>query len=119
MKNDNSVNLRSEIEIAFARLIGPLATMSVLDCFKEDCTEIKNLLDIISKWSAEFQLKKTLSFISRENLLAIYDRIETLKEKYLYDISLGDENELSDEVGIWLWELMNLRKKQIEGDEKK
>ena len=117
-RNLEEVNIIGEIDIAFARLIGPLATMGVLDSFKDDREEIKNLLDIVVNWSAEFQLKRELSFISREELLGIYERIEKIKDKYVYDISLGDENELSDEISIWMWQIMELRKKQIEGDER-
>ncbi len=117
-RNLDEVNIIGEIDVAFARLIGPLATMEVLDNFKDDREEIKNLLDIVVNWSAEFQLKRVLSFISREELLGIYDRIEKIKDKYVYDISLGDENELSDEISIWMWQIMELRKKQIVGDEK-
>ena len=111
------VNIIGEIDIAFARLIGPLATMGALKSFKDDYEEIKKLLDIIVNWSATFQLKRTLSFISREELLDIYYRIEKLKDKYVYDVSLGDENELSDEISIWIFAIMELRKKQIERKE--
>lgn len=117
-RNLEEVNIIGEIDVAFARLIGPLATMEALDIFKEDHKEIKSLLDIVVNWSAEFQSKRTLSFVSREKLLNIYERIEKIKDKYVYDISLGDENELSDEISIWIWQIMELRKKQIEGDEK-
>ena len=113
------VNTIGEIDVAFARLIVPLATMGVLDIFKEDHEEIKKILDIVVKWSAEFQLKRTLSFISRENLLDVYERIEKLKDKYVYDVSLGDDNELSDRISIWMWEIMLLRKKQIEMESEK
>ncbi|MBR2833292.1 MAG: hypothetical protein IKE75_02550 [Bacilli bacterium] len=117
-RNLDGVNTIGEIDVAFARLIGPLATMGALNIFKDDHEEIKKLLDIVVNWSAEFQLKRTLSFISREELLDIYERIEKLKDKYVYDVSLGDDNELSDDVSIWMWEIMLLRKKQIEGDER-
>ena len=118
-RNSDEVNTIGEIDVAFARLIGPLATMGVLDIFKDDRDEIKNLLDIVVNWSAEFQLKRTLAFISREDLLDVYERIEKIKDKYVYDVSLGDDNELSDDISIWMWEIMLLRKKQIEMESEK
>ena len=106
--------LKCDIEIAFARLIGPLSIMSVLNSYKEDFQEIKKILDIVINWGAVFQEENSLSFITSEKLLDIYYKLDSLKDKYLYDDKIGDESELSDEVTIWMWELMKLRKKSIE-----
>ncbi len=119
MEKDDSVKLVAEIETAFNRLIGQIAIMSKLDSYAPDKEELNDLLDIISNWGAKFQLQLNLSFISSEELLDIYNRLDKLKEKYLYESSLGDEAELSDKAVIWMWELMLLRKKQIEGNETK
>ena len=105
-----------DIEVAFARLIGPLSIMSVLDSYKEASQEIKKILGIIINWGAIFQKKRNLHFISSEELLNIYYRLNDLKDEYLYNDKIGDESELSDEVVIWMWELMELRKKLIELD---
>ena len=113
-ENNDNLKIKSDIEIAFSRLIGPLAVMNVLDSYKEAHKEINDLLDIIVKWGAEFQLKQNLSFISREDLLDVYYRIDELKDKFLFDTTLGDESELSDEIVIWMMEILELRKKQIE-----
>lgn len=106
--------LKCDIEIAFARLIGPLSIMSVLNSYKEDFQEIKKILDIVINWGAVFQEENSLNFITSEKLLNIYYKLDSLKDKYLYDDKIGDESELSDEVTIWMWELMKLRKKSIE-----
>lgn len=106
--------LKCDIEIAFARLIGPLSIMSVSNSYKEDFQEIKKILDIVINWGAVFQEENSLSFITSEKLLDIYYKLDSLKDKYLYDDKIGDESELSDEVTIWMWELMKLRKKSIE-----
>ena len=118
-RNLEEVNIIGEIEIAFARLIGPLATMRNLESFKEEHEEINNLFNIVSNWSAKFQLEQTLSFISREDLLDIYYRLDALKDRFLFDNKLGNESELSDEIVIWMWAIMELRKKQIEMEHKK
>ena len=44
-----------DIKIAFYRLIGPLSIMSILDSYKEAHFEIKELLDIITSWAAQFE----------------------------------------------------------------
>lgn len=106
--------LKCDIEIAFARLIGPLSIMSVSNSYKEDFQEIKKILDIVINWGAVFQEENSLSFITSEKLLDIYYKLDSLKDKYLYNDKIGDESELSDEVTIWMWELMKLRKKSIE-----
>ena len=103
-----------KIEVAFSRVIGPLSIMKELDSYKSEREEISNLLKIITKWAAKFQLERNLFFINRESLLDVYNRFELLKEKFLFDKNLGIESELSDEITIWYWEIMELRKEQIE-----
>lgn len=46
----------------------------------------------------------------------IYNRMDKIKEEYLYDGSIGSESELSDEMVIWMYEIMKLRKKLYEND---
>lgn len=116
MKTDNS---KREVEIAFARLIGPLATVTVLESYKEGHKEYKELLSIILKWSANYMVTKKLSLIHHEELLDVYNKLDNLKGKWLFDTSLGEESELADEIVIWMWELMELRKIEIEKEGKK
>ena len=106
--------IRGKIGIAFARLIGPLAIMNELKSYESSHEEIHNLLDIVIKWGAKFQSVQNLSFIKSDEILAVYNRLDSLKDKFLFDANLGLENELSDEVVIWIYELMELRKIQIE-----
>lgn len=113
------LKLIAEIEIAFARLIGPLSIMGALDSYNEAYDEIKELLNIIVEWGAKFEKQQNLFFINPEELLDVYNRLDNLKDQFLFNPNLGNENELSDEIVIWMWELMLLRKKQIERDDKK
>ena len=55
--------IRGKIDIAFARLIGPLAIMNELKSYESSHEEIHNLLDIVIKWGAKFQSVQNLSFI--------------------------------------------------------
>ena len=91
--------------------------MTKHDSYVPDGEVLNNLLKVVLKWQKNFQVQRKLAFISREELLEVYNQFEDLKEKYLYDSSFGDEVELSDKAVIWMWELMLLRKKQIEGNE--
>lgn len=119
---NNSLNnsyIRGKIDIAFARLIGPLAIMAELKSYASSQEEIHDLLAIITKWGAEFQSVQNLSFIKAEEILNVYNRLDALKDKFLFDANLGLESELSDEIVVWMYELMELRKMQIEGKMKK
>lgn len=115
--NENSLkdsDIRGKIDIAFFRLIGPLAIMNKLKSYESAHEEIRILLDIVTKWGAKFQSVQNLSFIKSDEILDVYNRLDALKDKFLFDINLGFENELSDETVIWIYELMELRKIQIE-----
>lgn len=121
MEKDNNISLnkkkykvQSDVEVAFARLIGPLTIISVLDSYNEEHQEIKKLLKIVVDWGANFQEKGNLNFITSDELLNIYNRLENIKDKYLYNDKIGNESELSDEIVIWMWEIMRLRKILIE-----
>ena len=103
-----------EVEIAFARLIGPLATVTGLESYKEGHEDYQKLLDIIIKWSADYMITRKLSLIHHEELLDVYYKLDGLQTKWLYDDNLGKESELADEIVIWMWEIMELRKLEIE-----
>lgn len=107
-------DIRGKIDIAFFRLIGPLAIMNELKSYESSHEEIHILLDIVTKWGAKFQSVQNLSFINSDEILNVYNRLDALKDKFLFDTNLGFENELSDEIVIWIYELMELRKMQIE-----
>ena len=111
--------IRGKIDIAFARLIGPLAIMNELKTYESSKDEIQSLLGIITKWGAKFQSTQNLFFIKSDEILSVYNRLDALKDKFLYDTNLGLESELSDEIVIWIYELMKLRKIQIERELKK
>lgn len=115
-KKENTII--AQIEVAFARIIGPLSIMNIMDQFKDKHEDISELLETIVNWAAKFQLKKDLTFVTNEEMLSVYEQCDELKDKYLFDKNLGDESELTDEIVIWFWELMSLRKSQIEGRDK-
>ena len=108
------VDTIDKIEIAFSRLIGPLAIMMQLETYSKSYDEINDLFNIVTKWGAKFYNTHDLNFIDSDELLKVYERMDELKDKYLFDTNLGYENELSDEIVIWMYELMELRKALIE-----
>lgn len=55
---------------------------------------------------------KKFGFYNTEEIIEIYNRMDKIKEDYLYNNTPG--NELSDEIVIWMYEIMKLRKKLIE-----
>lgn len=118
-KQCSDAEIRGKIDIAFARLIGPLAIMKELKSYQSSKEEIQSLLDIVTKWGAKFQSTQNLFFINSKEILDVYDRLDALKDRFLFDTSLGLESELSDEIVIWIYELMELRKIQIDREVKK
>lgn len=116
--NKKEYKTAAEIEVAFSRIIGPLSIMNIMDSFKDKRKDINQLLEIIVKWAAEFQTNRNMSFITNDEILKVYERCDELKDRYLFDNNLGNESELTDEIVIWVLELMSLRKRQIEGNDK-
>lgn len=114
MSEKNIYSIECEMEIAFARLIGPLAIMIELEAYKDIRNQLLDLFKIVVKWGAEFQTKRNLGFVKSDELLNVYNRMDKIKEDYLYDCLIGSESELSDEIVIWMYEIMKLRKKLIE-----
>ena len=102
-----------EIEVAFARLIGPLAIMNELETYKNIHEELLDLFHVIVKWGTRFQIEKNLDFITPNEIIEIYNRMDKIKEDYLYDNTPG--NELSDEIVIWMYEI----KKKVDRNERK
>lgn len=100
----------SNVTLVFDRLIGSLATASVFKDFKEKHNDYKEILNIILNWSAEYEEKKDLSLINHVELLDIYYKIQELN----IDLITKSQSELSDKIEIWYWDLMLLRKSQIE-----
>ena len=60
--NSNNVGIEWEIEVAFSRLIGPLAIMTELKSYKISHKEIHTLIHIIAGWGARFQNDRNVFF---------------------------------------------------------
>lgn len=107
--NENEPNYNN-IRFAFDRLIGPLATATMYEQFEDKKNDYSKILPIIIKWSSEFEIKKTLVYIDHNEILSVYNKLEELNDELVCEV----DSEISDQIVIWLWSLMVLRKKQIE-----
>ena len=117
MENNDKKDLyevESKLYVALTRLIGPLSMMAKLKTYQNDHKEIKQILDKIVEWSTKFQTIRNLDFITPDELLDTYNKLDKLKEKYIFEVDTGNEDELTDEAVIWLSEIMKLRKKLID-----
>lgn len=107
-------NLNQQVEIMFSHLVAAITKILSFKSYEEAYKEYKTVLSIILKWSNKYNISKKLSLINHKDLLDVYKKLEELKSKWLFDANLGEESELSDEVIVWMWELMQLRKLEIE-----
>lgn len=57
--NSNNVGIEWKIEVAFSRLIGPLAIMAELKSYKISHKEIRILIHIIARWEQDFKMIET------------------------------------------------------------
>ena len=85
--------------------------MAKLKTYQNDHKEIKQILDKIVEWSTKFQTIRNLDFITPDELLDTYNKLDKLKEKYIFEVDTGNEDELTDEAVIWLSEIMQFKKK--------
>lgn len=98
------------IRFAFDKLLGPLATASEYKEFGDKREEYSDILKKVAKWSCDYEDKKTLIYIDYKEILSVYSKAEELND----DLIANSKSDISDEIVIWLWEIMLLRKKQID-----
>lgn len=107
--NNNDLSYYN-IRFAFDKLLGPLATASEYKEFGDKREEYSDILKKVAKWSCEYEDKKTLIYIDHKEILSVYSKLEELND----DLIANSKSDISDEIVIWLWEIMVLRKKQID-----
>ena len=107
--NNNDLSY-CNIRFAFDKLLGPLATASNYKEFGDKKKDYSDILKIVAKWSSEYEDKRTLIYIDHKEILSVYYKVVELNDDLLAD----SKSDISDEIVIWLWEIMVLRKKQID-----
>ncbi len=103
------------ISKCFISLMGYLNLILQFDTYKEDFEIYNNMLEIISKWAAQYEKTRKLDMIDNEILINLYEKSDILQTKYICNDKLGSESEFSDYVVNWLWNLRIIYKKYIEG----
>ena len=84
-----------------AILIGYLNLVIHMDSYKDVKEEYLSILNIISDWVNDYLKNHHLNNISSQDIYKIYNRIDLIREKKLFDKNIGDEKSFSDEILIW------------------
>lgn len=114
--NEDEMLLNSyNVHRTFNNLIGPISTAILLDHYKESHKEYKEILSVILKWAADYEIYQDLSRIDHIELLDIYNKLFDFNADYI----VTEDGSLAEEIDIWMGILMSLRKKQIEQKEEK
>ena len=107
-------DIGKEIADNFSKIKNVIKEMFSYQSYNEAYKELNYLLTVFTLWEKNFEKTGTLDFITPKELLDIYYEIEDIKDRYLYNSSIGNEGELSDCLSIWMWNLMVLRKDTID-----
>lgn len=107
-------DIGKEIADTFFKIKNVIKEMCSYQSYNKDYEELNDLLTVFTLWEKNFEKTGTLDFITPKELLDIYYEIADIKDRYLYDSSIGNEGELSDYLSIWMWNLMVLRKDIID-----
>ena len=107
-------DIGKEIADTFFKIKNVIKEMCSYKSYNKDYKELNDLLTVFTLWEKTFKKTGTLDFITPKELLDIYYEIEDIKDRYLYNSSIGNEGELSDYLSIWMWNLMVLRKDIID-----
>lgn len=107
-------DIGKEIVDTFSKIKNVIKEMCSYQSYNEAYKELNDLLTVFTLWEKTFKKTGTLDFITPKELLDIYYKIEDIKDRYLYNGSIGNEGELSDYLSIWMWNLMVLRKDIID-----
>lgn len=107
-------DIGKEIADTFSKIKNVIKEMFSYQSYNEAYKELNYLLTVFTLWEKTFKKTGTLDFITPKELLDIYYKIEDIKDRYLYNSSIGNEGELSDCLSIWMWNLMVLRKDIID-----
>lgn len=107
-------DIGKEIADTFSKIKNVIKEMFSYQSYNEAYKGLNYLLTVFTLWEKTFKKTGTLDFITPKELLDIYHEIEDIKDRYLYNSSIGNEGELSDYLSIWMWNLMVLRKDIID-----
>ena len=107
-------DIGKETADTFFKIKNVIKEMCSYQSYNNAYEELNDFLTLFTLWEKNFEKTGTLDFITPKELLNIYYEIEDIKDRYLYNSSIGNEGELSDYLSIWMWNLMVLRKDIID-----
>lgn len=85
----------------FAVLIGYIKIAMELESYADVYNEYKDIINDISIWAKNYSLNETFNDITYEKSLKIHTLIDDIREKKLFDKTIGEESFISDEILIW------------------
>lgn len=103
----------------FAILIGYLKIAMELESYSDVYNEYKDIIDNISNWAKNYSLKESFDDITYEKSLKIHTLIDDIREKKLFDKTIGEESFISDQIIIWYEILVKGINDEIEGNDGK
>ena len=107
-------NQYEEIKECFFNIIGYITMILQYDSYHESYNDYQKILNKISKMLVLYEEKRNIMLINEKELLDLYNKLDNLQSKYISNENMGKENELSDYVVNWMWDLMYIRKNIIE-----
>lgn len=82
-------------------LIGYINIALQLDSFQDVRDEYINILNYINNFVKEYLKNHNFNKLEKQEINNIYDKIDLIREKKLFDKTIGDEKIISDEILIW------------------
>ena len=81
-----------------AILMGYINMAIQIDSYQDVKGEYLDILNTINFWTKHNQ---NFNNIKKQDIYNIYNKIDLIREKKLFDKNIGDEKNLSDEILIW------------------
>ena len=89
--------INKELVNDFVNIIGNIEIAINLDSYKEVKTDYEIVLNKLLNWLKEYYKNQSLN-ISSEESLEIYNLLDNIREKILFNKEIGDEKLLTDNI---------------------
>lgn len=89
--------INKELVNDFANIIGNIEIALNFDSYKDVKTDYEIVLNKLLNWSKEYYKNQSLN-ISSEESLEIYNLLDNIREKILFNKEIGDEKLLTDNI---------------------
>ena len=85
----------------FSILLGYIKLAMSFDSYSDVLDKYEQVSKIISDWASNYFLNKNFSNIMLEKNYEIYNIIDEIREQKLFDKTIGEDKNISDEILIW------------------